>query len=80
VIVVAGKEMAGRRYGVVPRGTETNGVQWSKDLTGIFRETLILLLQLRWLIDVNLGDWRLGGKTKLRKGVYHRDFYEEREG
>jgi hypothetical protein len=31
-------------------------------------------------IDLNLRDWRLSGKTKLRKDDYHRDFYEEREG
>jgi hypothetical protein len=62
------------------RGTEANGVQRSKDLTGIPRETLILPLQLSRSLDLNLRDWRLSGKTKLRKDDYHRDFYEEREG
>jgi hypothetical protein len=32
------------------------------------------------LIDVNLGDWRLSGKTNLRKDDYQKDFYEEKEG
>jgi hypothetical protein len=38
------------------RGTETNGVQRSKDLTRISQGTLFLLLQLTRLIGVNLGD------------------------
>jgi hypothetical protein len=61
MIVVAGKEMAGRRYGDATasyhRGTETNGVQRSKDLTGISWEKLWsysfnLADQLRWIQEI----------------------------
>jgi hypothetical protein len=77
VIVVAGKRWQGDAMVSYHRDTEMNGVQRSEDLTSqeIFDPTPSLS---RW-IDANLRDWRLGGKTKLRKGL-PRDFYEEREG